>query len=471
MKSFSLKRRIGLCIAVLVLFVISTISVIAYREFQEALLGSLDAKLKSDLNTVRYLLFTNDLFSPDTEKEVRSFLNPQKQTQDVRYQVRLEDSEDLMESLATMDIIAAMQQQQISPPKTDDYILSNMTQGPKTYRVIWARYPVAGNGAGCLNIALAASSVYAYHEVEEFMQVLFIFGGIILWITLGLTGGILKWGLKPIDSLAHRMSGVSGSNLGEVSREFPNTPNELQPFVTAWDEMLNKIEHVMNEQKRFTSDAAHELRTPVTLIKSTLQLAQSQDRSVDFYRDTIAKSLEDLDRLNALIEQLLQLSHLENGDTIQRDVIDLNDLVRDVAEQYEPLIRSNDYQLLTRLSAVTIDGNPHQIRQLMLNLIDNAVKYGPPKTTITLSVERHDDMAVITVHDEGGTIPKEECGELFERFYRVHKARDRNSGGSGLGLAIAKEIVALHAGTISVESDRQKGTDFIVRLPIHRKTC
>ncbi|MBL7215758.1 MAG: GHKL domain-containing protein [Phycisphaerae bacterium] len=475
MRSFSLKGRIGICIAGLMILVVTIISVIAYQEFQEALLGSLDSKLQSDLSTVKYLLLAKDSFSPETQKEVRSFLNPQKETQEAGYQIWLEGNDDVTGSLASMDIYDAMKKRQISAPDPDGYILSNMTQEQKTYRVIWARYPVANRSTGLpqfLNIALATSSTYAYHEIGEFTKMLFILGGIILWITLMLIQGILKWGLKPVDLLAHRMRDVSGSNLSEIHRDYPNAPKELLPFVKSWEEMLDKLAHTMEEQKRFISDAAHELRTPIAIIKSTLQLAQSKKRSVEFYEETITRALEDIERLNALIEQLLQLSRLENADNLRQwEVVNIANLIEDIVEQYEPLVNEKGFRLNTQLCPAQIRGNPHQIRQLMLNLIDNAVQYAPPQTTITLSVEIHDKMAVITVHDEGSGIPEDECPRLFDRFYRVSKARDRNSGGSGLGLAIAKEIAILHSGNITIESNSQNGTSFVVTLPINRECC
>ena len=468
MTSFSLKRRIGICITGLMILVITIISVIAYQEFQEALLGSLDSKLQSDLSTARYLLFAKDTFSPETQKEVQSFLSPQEKTQEVGYQIWLEGHSDAMESLVSMDIYGALQKQQTPVPNPDGFILSNIIQDEKTYRAIWARYPVSNNSGRFLNIALATSSNQAYHEISEFTRVLFILGGIILWITLGLIQGILKWGLKPIDSLAHRMSDISGRNLDEINRGDPNTPKELLPFVKSWEAMLDKLAKAMQEQKRFTSDAAHELRTPIAIIKSTLQLAQSKKRSVEFHEETITRALEDIERLNALIEQLLQLSRLENTDNLREwEIIHIEDLIQDVVEQYEPLMHEKAFRLNTQLCPVNIRGNQHQIRQLMLNLIDNAVKYAPPKTTITVSVEVHDKTAVITVHDEGGAIPENECRHLFDRFYRVSKARDRNSGGSGLGLAIAKEIAILHSGDITVESNPQNGTRFMVIFPMN----
>ncbi len=471
MTSFSLKGRVGICIAVLVFFVVTIISIIAYQEFQESLLGGLDSTLQSDLSTVRYLLFTKDIFSPETQKEVRAFLNPQKETQDAGYQIWFEGDENVMKSLTSMDIYGILQKQQTPPPERDEFIMLNMTRDEKTYRVIWARYPLPNRPADlpqCLNVALATSSAYAYHEIAEFTKMLFILGGIILWITLMLIQGILKWGLKPIDSLAHRMSDISGSNLSEMTRGYPKAPKELHPFVKSWEEMLNKLAHAMQEQKRFTSDAAHELRTPLAIIKSTLQLAQSRKRSVEFHEETVARALEDIERLNALIEQLLELSRLENADNLREwEVVNINDLIEDIVEQYEPLLNEKGFRLNTQLCPAEIRGNQHQIRQLMLNLIDNAVKYAPPKTTITLSVKIDDEMAVIVVHDEGGGIPEDECSRLFDRFYRVSKARDRNSGGSGLGLAIAKEIAMLHSGNITVESNPQNGTSFVIALPIH----
>lgn len=470
MPAFSLKQRIGLHIAGLVVLIITTISAVAYHEFREAMIGSLDAKLQSDMATIRYFLSDKDLYSAEAQQEIRAFLSTPMKHYATDCEIWLENGNGSPEILVSMELYEPMKAQQIAPPELNGTVKSDLTADKKAYRVRWTRYPVSTASTETpriLNIALAASSSTAVKETREFVKVLLIFGGIVLLVTLLLIRGILEWGLKPVDSLAGRMRKISASNLNEVRLDYTDAPGELVPFVTAWQKMLNKLAHAMDEQKRFTADAAHELRTPIALIKSTLQLAQSQKRSADYYEETIDRSLEDLERLNGLIEQLLQLSRLENAHALQeREVFNLADLIKEVTGPYEPLLHEKGFEFAMQLEPAEIRGNQPQIRQLVLNLIDNAVQYAPPQTTITLSLEARDGLAVMTVHDEGGGIPEAECGRLFDRFYRVSKARDRHSGGTGLGLAIAKEIATLHGGNITVESTPQTGTRFIVTLEI-----
>jgi signal transduction histidine kinase len=445
MKIRSLKTRISLCIAGLMVIVVGILSGVAYHEFRESLWGSMDLTLQSDLLQIKGLLLSGDPLGAEVQREIQIFLNPKSGMQKIEYQLWFENAADeTVETLIASDICETLTAKGVAPPKQDALKLVDLERNQKTFRVLWARYQVPNTPASSptvLNIALAISSKNAIHEVGEFVRIMVILGCIIVWAAFGLTQQILRWGLRPIDNLADWMSRISEGNLKTVNLEHSAFHRELKPFIKSWEAMLNRLADAMQEQKRFTADAAHELKTPVALIKSTLQLAQSQKRTTDFYETAIANALEDVERLNHLISGLLDLSRLESGESAgRREMIHLKDIIEQVCDAYAAFLSTRELSLTRMLCDADITGNDSQIAQLFGNLIDNAVKYAPPNTEITVSMQINNGTVLTTVHDAGGNIPETECKLLFNRFYRIEKGRDRDSGGSGLGLAIAREI-------------------------------
>ncbi len=470
MKLRSLKARIGACIAVLITIVISVLSGIAYYEFKEGLWTSMDLSLQSDLQQIKELLTAQGDSASDTQKEVLAILKSQATFGSCNYHVWFEDDTNKQSDIfITSDLHSEFKRKTVLSPRLDESVLLDLNIENKSYRAIWARYSMPHNTASpprIVNVALSVNSHAAYHEVAEFVRVLLIAGVIVIWAAWGLTQQILRWGLKPINSLAEQMSHVKESDIAAMNLQHSDIHLEMEPFVKSWEDMLARLAKAMGEQKRFISDAAHELKTPIALVKSTLQLAQIKKRDAGYYENTIAHALEDVDRFDTLVSQLLELSRIESPTSItQRGFINMKEVIEEVIEYHKPLLEEKGFFLKPDLCPVEIYGNREQLQCLFNNLIDNAIKYAPPKTTISVAMEMQDKSVTITVHDEGGNIPEEECSLLFDRFYRVSKARDRNSGGSGLGLAIAKEIVTQHSGRIHVESNHDIGTHFVVTFP------
>lgn len=446
--------------------VVTVLSGIAYYEFKEGLWKNMDLTLRADLQQIKGLLSSETASETEQQRQLIAILDSQTVFGSFTYQLWLEDkATGRDEILVNSDLYGEFLQEKSSAPLPNEYVLMNINHQDKSYRAVWARYPMPRSNR-IMNIALAISSKKAYHEVGEFIGVLAIAGVIVIWAAWGLTQQILRWGLKPINSLADQMSNVSQANLAKIKQEHSPLHLELIPFVKSWENMLARLAHAMQEQKYFTSDAAHELKTPIALIKSTLQLAQSQKRDAEYYEKTITHALEDVDRLNNIVNQLLELSRIENTESFSEwERFNVNEVIEEAIEYYTPFMNEKGFCLKSQLCFAQMNGNRQQIWRLLGNLIDNAIKYAPQRTTITISMETDEKSVQITVHDEGGGIPQEKCSLLFNRFYCVSKSRDRNSGGSGLGLAIVKEIVTLHSGKIRVESNRQTGTRFIVTLP------
>src|SRR5262249_11136951 len=221
------------------------------------------------------------------------------------------------------------------------------------------------------------------------------------------------------------------------------------------------------EIRRFTADASHELRTPLTAIRTETEVALRQSLNAGDCQHLLASILEECDRLARLTDQLLTLSREDAGTTRHvREPVDLAALLDNVVETMRPLAEAKKLHLRVASKAVLrLAGDEVRLRQVFYNLIDNAIKYTPEGGTVEVSLQQQDHEAVITVADNGVGIAAEHLPRVFDRFYRVDKARSREQGGTGLGLSIAKSIVTAHGGQIRLSSVPKQGTQCTVTLP------
>ena len=203
-------------------------------------------------------------------------------------------------------------------------------------------------------------------------------------------------------------------------------------------------------------------------MRGEAELALRNPKEADEYRRILASNLEEILRLSAIIENLLTLSKADQGqDIVPMEPTNLKDLIEELYEDCEVLATKKQISIeVGKKEDISIQGDKVRLRQLFLNLIDNAIKYTPEKGRVSLQLERQNGFAKVQVADTGIGIPKEEQNKIFDRFYRVDKARSREMGGSGLGLSIAKWIAELHHGRIEVESEPKHGSTFSVFLPI-----
>jgi len=224
--------------------------------------------------------------------------------------------------------------------------------------------------------------------------------------------------------------------------------------------MLERLGKAFEQQRRFTADAAHELRSPLAVAKSTIQSTLLMPENERDYVAMARSELDDLQRMEHLIEQLLLLARLDEDTPASKDSIELPSLLTEAVRSFDES-RQDEISLILKepVPQVAIQGRRDELLRLLLNLIDNAFRYGPDGETVTVMAECCSDQRVrITVQDEGGNIPEEAISHLPERFYRVAASRTRATGGTGLGLAIAAEIAKRHGGSIEIQSSPDKGT-------------
>ena len=349
-------------------------------------------------------------------------------------------------------------------PPVDESSFVNIGIPGNEYRAVWMRHKINGD---VVNIAVAGSSHFTYHEMHEFLRLLLILGASLIISSIIAAFWTVHTCLRPIDITAKRLQNIKHPKIREVIFDNKKAPKELIPFIEALNNMLIRLDKVLQQQKQFTSDAAHELRTPLSLAKSTLQTSQMLRGEQESYKTAINDALEDIKRMENIIQQMLILARMDEvkvNDTKEEVQIDV--LLKELAESYNKKMElTGGRVILEDTSDITIHGNVDELIRLFSNILDNAVKYGPEGGTIRISRQPESDGHItINIHDDGGTIPSESIPHLFDRFYRVDPSRSKNTGGAGLGLAIAREIAIRHKGDISISSTPQSGTLVSIKL-------
>jgi heavy metal sensor kinase len=303
--------------------------------------------------------------------------------------------------------------------------------------------------------------------LDAFRKYLLTFAPILLLAASAVGYWLSRKALSPVDALARTAHTISGHNLS--SRLEPlHTGDELQRLSDTLNEMLGRIEAAFLRVTEFTADASHELRTPVALIHTEAELALRRSRDESEYREALRHILLEADRTAKLIDELLALARADSGsEALDMHPVDLLPTLHESALKWNQVASLRDLQFEERSGTqpLTVMGDENALRRAVDILLDNAFKYTPSPGKVTLSAEEKDGRAIVSVEDSGIGIALEDQKKVFERFYRVDKARSRALGGAGLGLAIAQWIVQVHKGKIAVKSEPGNGCTFQIEIP------
>jgi heavy metal sensor kinase len=278
------------------------------------------------------------------------------------------------------------------------------------------------------------------------------------------TGGywISRHALKPVDQIIRNADAISADNL-QARLDLPPAGDELTRLSHTLNKMLDRLESAFRQITRFTADASHELRTPISLISTTAEVALLKKREVAEYEEALQQIFIESERTTALIEKLLTLARADSGQqTVHFQPLDLREELRDPIAQARLLAESHGLQFEASLPAdpMPMRGDSDLLQRMTLILLENAVKYTQSPGTVSLSLSSKTENVMLEVQDTGIGIAEEDLPHIFERFYRADKARGQ--GGTGLGLAIAKWIASQHQAEIQVESSPAKGSRFRV---------
>jgi len=287
-------------------------------------------------------------------------------------------------------------------------------------------------------------------------------------VFLAVAGGywLMRRSLEPVDEITERAEGITSSNLSE-RLPIIRTGDELERLSTALNRMIERLDDAFQHINRFSADASHELRTPLTILQLELEGIVHDDPLNESFERHIGSALEETHRMSRIVESLLAISRLDAGEVkLDKLHLNLSELVARTAGEMKVLAQDKSIALSVSVEeGVYLEGDRTHLQQVVLNLVDNAIKYTQEGGAIHVRLYVKDWRTIIEVSDNGAGIPSQALPHVFERFYRADKARSRASGGTGLGLSIVKAICTAHRAVIFVTSEEGKGSSFRVEFP------
>jgi heavy metal sensor kinase len=302
-------------------------------------------------------------------------------------------------------------------------------------------------------------------RLSRLLAILLAVGSIVLILTLAAGWFLTGRALAPIARISEAAAAVSASNLA-ARIDVAEMETELGDLATTINSTFDRLQRAFDQQTQFTADASHELRTPLSIVLAQADLTLKRTRSVAEYQDALETIRRSARRMKSVVEGLLVLARADTGAlALVKEEMDLAPAVEDACRLLAPLAAERSVNLETRLQPLLAWVDRERFAELMANLIGNAIRYNREGGRVEVCLQNKNGDALLEVTDTGIGIPEDELPHVFERFYRVDKARSRAIGGSGLGLAIAKWVVEAHGGRISVASQPGMGTTFTVCLP------
>ena len=346
-------------------------------------------------------------------------------------------------------------------------------------------FPVIENNHP-IRIVQVASSL---EDVEDALNTLFIILMIAVPFALMVAslGGqfLANKALKPVDNITQTARMITSQNLNQRIKPL-KVKDEISRLIETFNEMISRLDQSFGQIKQFSADASHELKTPLTILKGEVEVTLRKRRTSDEYEQTLNSNLEEINRMSQIVDDLLFLSRADIGEIrLNKEEINLTEILNELVIHMNILARAKNIRIKTsnHHGDIHLFGDALRIRELFLNLIENGIKYtedgGSIHITLTKENLPHDksspnriegeqtEFVKIIVSDTGIGIAEEDQERIFDRFFRVDKARSRDQGGSGLGLSICQWIVEAHRGEITVASEIEKGSSFIVKLPLY----
>jgi len=359
---------------------------------------------------------------------------------------------------------------------------TNRTVGNTPLRIM--TFPVVENSHVTKIVQIASS----LEGVEDALNKLFLILIIAVPSTLILAslGGqfLAHKALKPVDNITQTARMITSQNLNQRINP-PKVKDEISRLIETFNEMISRLDQSFRQMKQFSSDASHELKTPLTILKGEVEVMLRRERTSQEYQQTLKSNLEEINRMSQIVEDLLTLSKADTGEIrLNKEDISLTEILNEVIAQMDRLAKSKKLHLSAsnHHQDIHIFGDALRLRELFINLIENGIKYTEEGGSIHIILQKEyplptrdqsdrverekGEFVKIIVSDTGIGIAQEDEERIFNRFFRVDKARSREQGGSGLGLSICKWIVEAHQGKIEVESELGKGSSFVVRLPL-----
>jgi heavy metal sensor kinase len=341
--------------------------------------------------------------------------------------------------------------------------------GPYPVRLLTQPVREGGRVASLIQVGMPLESIAVTRH--RFLLVM----AAVLPLALLFAGGggwlLARRALRPVDRMTEAARRISAEQL-DARLETTGSGDELDRLAVTLNDMLGRLDTAFQQIRQFSADASHELQTPLTILKGEIEVALRTSRSSQEYQDVLASALEESDRIALLVEALLMLSRADAGVLrMDRQPVDLAELIAEVVEQARVLAETRGVSLESKsVAPLTVLGDCAHLRRLLLNLVDNGIKYTPAGGRVTLSLRQDKEWAALQITDTGIGLAAEEQERVFQRFYRAPEAVSQGKEGSGLGLCIARSIATAHGGRIEVQSAVGCGSRFTVFLPLPSET-
>jgi heavy metal sensor kinase len=459
-RGLSVRTRLTLWYGGVLLAIVLVISAVSYFMLRRILIGGADVELLMVGQIVRDAGIGE---ARRSEAEVREILGPR--FLDVFYRVTGPDGQPQAESGALrgrrLPLSAEAREHGRSGEPTFETV--SLSRGE---RVRLLTIPLTQEPAPSRFIQVGATFADIDRALAGYTETLAVM--VPMGLGLALVGGawLARSALRPVETMSRTARRIGAQDL---TRRLPlrGTADELDHLAETLNAMFARLETAFTHVRRFAVDAAHELRTPLTVLKGGIEVALRADRASSEYRDVLRSSLEEVEQLIALAENLLLFSRLRMDMALPRQTIELETLLMEVVDTGARL--ADGRGVVVRLGAVeplVVHGDPSTLRRALVNLVENAIKYTKAGGTVELSLERDGRHAVVAVNDTGVGMNPADADRIFEPFVRLDSARAGEAGGAGLGLSIVDSIVAAHDGRLSVQTAPGVGSTFAIRLPL-----
>jgi heavy metal sensor kinase len=447
----TIKFRLTLWYVAVILVLLLVFATAAYVMLSREMYGNLDESLRERVTELKGSLKSGDssmLFAGNVSELVRFYDSNNNLVQKLGPDIDLINIDGLVES-------ALLGQ--------SSFMTAN-TQGGQEVRLYAA--PLAADSVNHFAIVVGRNLGEIQDILSKFGYTLGI-SALVIIVLVGVGGAFLaSRTLKPVDRMTGTAQHISESDLSQ--RIDVNSEDELGRLASTLNKMIERLEVAFKRQRQFTADASHEMRTPLAVIEAESTLALEKERTVAEYRKSLELISREVDYMSEIIGKLLFLARSDAGkEPLKIEDVNLFELITQLGADMDVLAREKGLNFnLGTIENVTVQGDKVKLRQMLLNIISNAIKFTPKGGNISTTLIKQKDKAIVTVTDTGIGIAPDHLPLIFERFYRVDKARSRSEGGSGLGLAIANQIAQAHKGKIEAESEVGKGSTFRLILPI-----
>jgi heavy metal sensor kinase len=355
---------------------------------------------------------------------------------------------------------------ELKKQKRFDNVSAELSHGnPVTFRVL--TMPVVEDNKVAYVVQVASPLSTIQSALKNVKWTLFVLLPLTVFLT-GVIGAFLaRQALNPVDKIIDTIHQISAENL-QMKVNIPDTKDEIKRLADTFNDMLERLDHAFSSQRQFIEDFAHELKTPLSILKGEMDVVLKKIRSTEEYQAVLHSNLEEVNRINRIIEDLLMLARFDSSAIIlEKKPLKIGRLVDYIVNDLTVLaVQKNISMNFSARDGITILGDENQMKRLFINLLDNAIKYTQNNGKVAVNVDQEDDHARIEISDTGAGIPANEIKHIFDRFYRLDKSRHKP--GFGLGLSIAKSIVEAHRGKIEVKSRPNQGTTITVLLPVFR---